>query len=186
MRRALALTIFVVYLPQIGFAKAPLGVTVCEIAAHPSKFHNKTVRIRAAAISGMEAAFLTNYREGKDHCGMVNLDFEAVEHDKATDEFLQLFGAQITFPQCDREKELNAGIAYILDPKAPAPKPCLDSFCWHCPRYNIVATFTGKLRYSGREAGHARFGHLGMFMLQLDVRSVSNLEVADTQPAEKP
>ena len=190
MRRVLTFTVLVVLLLAPSHAKAPIDTSVCAIAANPSKFHNKTVRIRAAAVSGLEAAFLMEGENGtcSAKSGMINLDFESVEHDdETTNNFLRLFGTQVTFPPCDRDKELKEGMAHALDPKAPAPKPCLDSsFCLHCPRYNIVATFIGKLRYSGREPGHARFGHLGMFTVQLDVRSVSNLDVADTQPVNKP
>jgi len=184
MRRVLAFTVFVVFLPAISHAKAPVDKSVCAIAAHPSKFHNKIVRIRAAALSGMEAAILMEGKDGKwnDKCGRINLEFESVEHDETTTKFLELFGTQITSP-C---KELSEGMAHILDPKVPAPKPCLDTVCEHCPRYNIVATFTGKLRYSGREPGHFGFGHLRMFNLQLDVKSVSDLDVTDTQPVSKP
>jgi hypothetical protein len=188
MTRVLIFTVFVVLLPAVGHAKAPVDASVCAIAEYPSKFHNKTVRIRAATLSGMEAAILMDGKDGKwnDKCGMINLDFGSVEHDETTSKFLKLFGTQITFPPCNRDKELNEVMAHIMDPKALAPKPCFDNLCVYCPRYNVVATFTGKLRYSGREPGHVRFGHLGMFPLQLDVRSVSNLDVTDTQAAPKP
>ncbi len=114
-------------------------------------------------------------------CGRINLNFDSVEQAQTTKEFLRLFGTQLTSPQCDREKELNEGMAHILDPKAPAPKPCFDSYVLG-PRYKIVATFTGKLQYSP----HARFGPLGQFNMQLDVGTVANLDVTDIQPLSKP
>jgi len=183
MSRVLTFATLVVFLPACGHAKAPLDTSVCAIAAHPSTFHNKTVRIRARAVSGYEAAFLMDADEkacpAKE--GMLHLDFASVEHDETTNNFLMLFGTEIMFPPCDRDRELREGLAHALDPKAPAPKPCFDQVCLHCPRYDIIATFTGRLRYSGREPGHAHFGHLGMFTLQLDVNSVTGLDVADTQ-----
>jgi len=189
MRRVLTFTVLVVLLPARVCAKVPVDTNVCAIAAHPSKFHNKTVRIRAAAVSGFEAAYLMDSKDGtcSAKSAIINLDFESVEHDETTNNFRRLFEEQVTFPPCDRDKELIEGLAHALDAKRPAPKPCFDSsLCFHCPRYNIVATFTGKLRYSGREPGHARFGHLGMFTLELDLRSVSSLDVADTQPVPTP
>src|SRR5215469_8574038 len=182
MRRVLAFTVFVVFLRAISHAKAPVDISVCAIAAHPSKFRNKTVRIRAAAIN-FEGAILMDGKDGKLNveCCRINLDFDSIEHDETTKEFLRLFGTPLTFPQCAREKELNESMARILDPRVPAPKPCFDNYVVG-PRYKIVATFTGKLRYSGR----AHFGHLGQFNLQLDVTRVANLDIADTQPVSKP
>src|SRR5262249_3620011 len=138
MIRVLALAVFIGCLQVKGYAKEPLETTVCAIAAHPSTFHNKIVRIRAEALSGMEAATLMDGQDGKldTKCGRINLNFDSVEHDNTTDQFLKLFGTDRTFPQCDREKELNQGMAHILDPRAPAPKPCFDTLCMHCPRYN--------------------------------------------------
>jgi hypothetical protein len=188
MTRLLTFTVFVVCLPAISHAKPPVVTSVCTIAAHPSKFHNKAVRVRAAALSGMEAAILVDRKDGRwnEKCGRINLDFESIGNDETTSRFLKLFGTQISVPPCDREKELKEGTAHILDSNAPAPKPCFDSFCVHCPRYDIVATFTGKLRYSGSEPGRVPFGHLAMFTLQLDVRRVSNLDITDTQAVTKP
>jgi len=182
MRRILAFAVLVVFLPAISDAKVPVDISVCAIAAHPSRFRNKTVRIRAAAIN-FEGYILMDRKDGKldAKCGRISLDFDSVEHDQTTKEFLRLFGTQLTSPQCDREKELNEGMAHILDPSVPAPKPCLDSYVLGS-RYEIVATFTGKLRYSP----HARFGHLGQFNKQLDVGRVANLDVTDTQPVSKP
>jgi hypothetical protein len=180
MRRIFALTVFVVFLPAISHAKAPVDTSVCSIAAHPSKFRNKTVRIRATAIN-FEGYILMDGQYGKLNveCGRINLNLDSLEQDETTKEFLRLLGTELTSPpQCDREKELNEGMAHILDPNAPAPKlPCSDSYVFG-PRYKIVATFTGKLQYSP----HARFGHLGQFNMQLDVRTVANLDVTDTQP----
>lgn len=184
MSRVLIFAALVVLLPARGHAKPPLDASVCTIAAHPSMFHNKTVRIHARAVSGYEAAFLMDANE--ETCpakkGIINLHLDSAEHDETTDNFLRLFGTEMTYPPCDRDKELSEALAHALDPKAPAPKLCVDTVCFHCPRYNITATFTGKLRWSGREPGHAHFGHLGMFTLQLDVKSVTGLHVADTQP----
>jgi hypothetical protein len=89
MRQVLTFTVFVVFVPAIGHPRAPVGASVCTIAAHPSKFHNKIVRIRAAALSGMEAAILVDGKDGKwnDKCGRINLDFESVEHDETTNKF---------------------------------------------------------------------------------------------------
>lgn len=180
MRRVLAFAVFVVFFPPISHAKAPVDISVCAIAAHPSKFRNKTVRIRATAIN-FEGYILMDAKDVNVKCGRINLDFDSVERDETTKEFLRLFGTQLTSPQCDREKELNEGMAHILDPRVPAPKPCFESYVLG-PRYRIVATFTGTLRYWP----HARFGHGGQFNMQLDVGRVANLDVTDTQPVSKP
>ena len=182
MRRVLAFAVLVVFLAKSSHAKAPLDISVCAIAAHPSKFHNKTVRIRAAAIN-FEGAILMDGKDKKLNvkCGRINLDFDSVEHDETTKRFLTLFGISLTSPQCDREKELNEGMAHTLDPRDPAPKPCFARYVFG-PRYNIVATFTGRLR----SLAHARFGHLGQFNLQLDVSRIENLDVTDIKPVSKP
>lgn len=165
----------------------PEDTTICSISAHPSKFHNKNVRIRAAALSGMEASILIDIKDGEWNkaWGRINLDFHSWGSDEPKRKFLQLFGEQISPPECNKDKEIMEGMVRVLDPSAPAPTPCFNIICVHCPRYSIVATFTGKLRYSEMERGHARFGHLGMFNLQLDVATVSNLEVTDSQVPSK-
>jgi len=175
-------------IPALGQTRGrPVDTSICSVAAHPSKFSHKNVRIRAMALSGMEASFLMDRKDGEwnKDCGQINLDFSSAGSDESTRRFLQLFAEQISQPKCNQDEELLQGMAHILDPNVPAPTPCFNFICFHCPRYNIVATFTGKLRYSATERGHARFGHLGMFDLQLDVVTVANLEVADTLAPSK-
>jgi hypothetical protein len=176
-----------VCIPALSQTRAPVDTTVCSIAAHPSKFHNKNVRIRATALSGMETSILVDSKDGEWNraCGRINLDLHSAGSDESTSKFLRLFREQISPPECNRDKEIMQGMAHILDPSAPIPAPCFNFICVHCPRYNIVATFTGRLRYSEMEQGHARFGHMGMFNLQLDVATVSNLDVTDTQAPSK-
>jgi len=167
-------------------SRALVDTTVCSIAAHPSKFHNKNVRIRATASSGMEASILIDSTDGEWNkaCGRINLDFHSARGDESTSRFLRLFGEQVSRPECDKDKAITQGMAHVLDPSTPVPAPCFSFLCIHCPRYRIVATFTGKLRYSERER-HARFGHLGMFNLQLDMATASNLEVTDAETTSK-
>jgi len=111
--------VFTACLPAIGHTKAPIDTSVCEIAAQPSKFHNKTVRLRAAALSGMEASILMDGKDGRwnDKCGKINLEFESIERDETANKFLKLFGTQITSSPCDRDKELKEGMAHILNPE---------------------------------------------------------------------
>ena len=182
MRRVLAFAVLVLFLPAISHARALVETSVCAIAAHPSTFRNKTVRVRAAAIN-FEGYILIDSNDGKFSvkCGRINLGFDAVEHDETTNEFLRLLGTQLTSPQCDGENKLNEGMAHILDPRVPAAKPCVDTHVLG-QRYRIVATFIGKLRYSP----HARFGHLGQLNMQMDVGRVANLDVTDTQPISEP
>jgi len=188
--RSLGMAMLLVCLPALAQKRGPVDTSICSIAAHPSKFHSKIVRIRGTALSGMEASCLIDSKDGlrNKECGQINLDFHSAGNDESTSRFLQLFGEQISPPKCNKDEELKQGFAHALDPSVPAPTPCFANliFCVHCPRYSIVATFTGRLRYSAKEPGHARFGHLGMFTLQLDVASVSNLEVTDSQSASKP
>ena len=182
MRRVLAFAVFVVFLPAISHAKAPVDISVCAIAAHPSKFRNKTVRIRAAAIN-FEGYILVDGKDGKFNvkCGRINLDFDSVEHDETTKEFLRLFGTQLTSPQCDREKELNESMAHILDPRVPPRRSASIVMFW--------ARGTKSLRPSleNYDTRHMRVSaDGGQFNTQLDVGRVANLDVTDTQPVSKP
>jgi hypothetical protein len=176
-----AIIAMVLIIPALGQAPTPGPVvtSICSIAAHPSKFQSKSVRVRGTAVSGMEASVLidTKHGEWNKECGQINLDFGSSGRDESTSRFVQFFTEQISVPKCDNDEQTKQGMAHILDPSVPAPTPCFSSICVHCPRYSIAATFTGKLRYSPRARGG--FGHLGMFNLQLDVTSVSNLDVTD-------
>lgn len=177
-------------LPCFGQTRAFVDTSICAIATHPSKFHNKNVRIRGTAVSGMEASFLIDSRDGEGlkECGQINLDFHSTGTDESTERFLKLFDEQVSPPECNKDEEIVKAMAHFLDPAAPAPTPCfpiVSVACIHCPRYTIVGTFTGKLRYSEMERGHARFGHLGMFNLQLDVATVFDLEITDSQVQSK-
>ena len=161
---------------EVGFCKSPAttDASVCTITKHPTRFQGKNVRIRALASSGMEAAVLLDPQDEK--CGVINLDFHSVANDGSTQRFLKLFGTQLgEVPPCNKDEELRKGLAHVLDPNIPAPAPCVTMICIACPRYRIVATFIGKVRYS-RTGG---FGHLGMFELQLDVAGASDLDVSD-------
>jgi len=190
MNRAVTLAALLVCLPAFAQKSKLVETSVCAIDANPSKFHNKNIRVRGTASSGMEASILIDTKDGKwkKECGRINLDFDTVGNDESTSRFMQLFGVEVSAPKCPVEEEVKKALAHALDPKAPEPIPCFDArlICLYCPRYSIVATFTGKLRYSEKEPGHARFGHLGMFALQLDVATVSDLDVTDTQAASRP
>ncbi len=182
MIRTHIIVIFLVCFPAFGQARTPMDTNICAISAHPSRFHNKNVRIRATALGGMEASILIDTKDGQwnKECGRISLDFHSAGSDDSTSRFLRLFREQISSQECSTDEELKQGTAHILDPNVPAPKPCFSIICVHCPRYRIVATFIGRLRYSAREPGQERFGHMGMFDLQLDVATVSNLEVTDS------
>ena len=182
MSRSVVMAILLACLPALAQRREPVDTSICAIAVHPSKLHNRVVRVRGTASSGMEASVLFDTQDGewKKECGHINLEFHSARSDESTSRFLQLFGEQITPPKCDTDERLVQGFRHALDPSVAAPLPCSSYICLWCPRYSIVATFTGKLRYSGREPGHAGFGHLGMFNLQLDVASVSDLDVTDT------
>lgn len=189
MLRTLLVAMCLSALPAFAGTQHPIDTTMCAIAARPSRFHNKTVRIRATALSGFEASLLIDNTDGKwnKKCGRIWLEFESVGSDESTRRFLQLFGEQQseTETKCNKEAELKQGMAHILDPNVPAPAPCLEFkiACFDCPRYSIVATFTGKLRYSEKMPGRLGFGHLNAYNLQLDFESVSNLTVTDTLAA---
>jgi hypothetical protein len=135
----------------------------------------------------MEASILIDGTEEKwkQECGRIWLDFGSSGSDESTGRFLKLFGEHVPSTTCNKDEELKQGMAHIFDPNVPAPatKPCNIVYCIDCRRYGIIATFVGKLRYSAREKGHPGFGHLRMYDLQLDVKSVSNLEVTDTLAA---
>ena len=179
--RPLGLAILLICLPALAQKREPVNTSLCSIATHPSKFHNRYIRVRGTASGGMEASILLEFKDGKwkRECGRINLEFDSAGSDEGTTRFLQLFGEQISPPKCDSDERLTQGFRHAVDPNAPAPLPCSSFICLpnSCPRYSIVATFTGKLRYSGREPGHFGFGHLGMFTLQLDVKNVSDLDV---------
>jgi hypothetical protein len=191
--RSLGMAMLLVCLPALAQKREPVDTSICSIAAHPSRFHGKVLRIRGTGYNGMEASVLFDSKEGEwnKECGQINLDFHSAASDESTSRFLQLFREQapeqISSPKCNTQEELKQGLAHLSDPSIPAPAPCLATniVCISCPRYSIVATFIGKLRYSAKEPGHARFGHLGMFTLQVDVESVSNLAVTDSQSPSK-
>jgi len=186
--RSLGVAVLLICLPAFGQKHKPVDTTICSIAAHPSRFHNKYVRVRGKASSGMEASILIDFKDGKwrKECGRINLEFDSAGSDGSTTEFLRLFGEQTAPPKCDSDERLLQGFRHALDRSVPAPPPCFTFICISCPRYSIVATFTGKLRYSSKEPGHIGFGHLGMFNLQLDVTSVSDLDVTDAAAYPKP
>lgn len=203
MLRNIALAVCLSCIPAFGQTRAPVETTLCQVAKHPSRFHNKIVRLRGSAVSGLEASLLIERTEGnwKEECGRIWLDFGDPERrNESTLKFLTLFGEGLPRPsqaQCDKERQqaILRGMARILYPNtsasasdpnapAPAPTPCVQHFCLDCRRYSIVATFTGKLRYSKKEPGdRVGFGHMNAFDLQLDVKSVSNLNVTDTLAA---
>ena len=154
--RSLGMALLLVCLPAFAQKREPTDTSICSISARPSKFHNKNVRLRGTALSGMEASFLIDSKDGQwnRECGQINLDLHSAESDKSTSRFLQLFGEQISAPKCDPNEELKQGLVHALDPKVPAPPPCITgSICVFCPRYSIVATFIGRLRYSAKEPG---------------------------------
>lgn len=202
MLRVLAIAICLSFVPAFGQTPAPLDTTLCQIAKHPSRFHNKIVRVRGTAVSGLEASLLIEGTEDnwKQECGRIWLDFGTPRRrNESTLRFLTLLGERpprSSQEQCDKERQqaLLRGMARILypnasastaDPNASAPDstPC-ESSCLDCRRYSIVATFAGKLRYSKKEPGdRVGFGHLNAFEVQLDVESVSNLTVTDTLAA---
>jgi hypothetical protein len=126
----------------------------------------------------MEASLLIDLKDGtwNRECGRIHLDFHSAVSDESTARFLKLFDEQL--PSCSEIKELEQNLKPFPGPRVSPAIPCIE--CISCPRYRIVATFTGRLRYSGKERGHAGFGHLEMFNLQLDVASVSDLDVKDT------
>ena len=167
---------------EVGFCKSPASTdaSVCTIAKHPTRFQDKNVRIRALASSGMEASVLVDPQN--ERCGVINLDFHSVVKDDSTQRFLKLFGTEVSdIPSCSKDDELRQGLAHVLDPNVPQPAPCITMMCIACPRYRIVATFIGKVRYS-RKSG---FGHLGMFEIQLDVASTSDLDVTEILAAQR-
>lgn len=164
----------------------PTQTSICAVSAHPSRFHNKIIRVRAAAFGGMEAQILMDIQDGKPNssCEEVWLEFDSAKSDATTQKFWHLFAERLPeSPPCNLDRDTLQSFQHALDPSVPAPKPCSMPFCISCPRYNIVATFTGKLRDSEREPGNAGFGHLNQFRLQLEVRTVRDLDIKDTLPA---
>ena len=185
--RSLGIAVLLICLPAFGQRREPVDASICSIGAHPSKFHNKYVRVRGTAISaisvfgGMKVSTLIGFKDKNlrqecgptcGPCGQINLDFDSARSDESTTRFLQLFGEQITPPNCNGDERLIEGLRHALDPSIPAPPPCFPFICPSCPRYSIVATFTGKFRYFGGEPGH-------LDNFQLDVMSVSDLDVLD-------
>lgn len=172
----------------VCLAHAQIETTLCSIAAHAARFHHKIVRVRGAALNGYEASVLIdNNKDGSwnEACGQIHLDFHSSANDLSTKRFLRLFEEQVREPPCNADEEIRRGLMHLYDPNAPPPIPCFKSYCIHCPRYRIEATFVGKVRYSKKEPGHARFGHLGMFDLQLDVSSVSDVDATDMTDQRK-
>ena len=170
------------FLPLCAFAQ---GTSVCAISAHPSRFHNKVITVRAAAVSGMEAQMLMDSKDGKpdSSCGRIWLNLDSRNADATTQRFVKLFGEQLPEPPPCGNDALK-GVQHALDPNVPGPPPCIRTMCMFCPRYNIVGTFTGRLRDSKKDPRNGGFGHLGQFRFQLDVQTVADLDVNDaTLPA---
>lgn len=198
-RIPLAIAICVLFIPAFGQTPALLDTTLCRIAKNPSRFHNKIVRVRGTAVSGLEASLLIEGTADnwKEECGRIWLHFgDSGQRSESTLRFLALFGERTPQPsqtECNKQRQqaLLRGMKQILDPNAsapvsdptaaaPTPTPCEQPVCMDCRRYSIVATFTGKLRYWKRERPTLGFGHLNAFEVQLDVKSVSNLKVTNT------
>jgi hypothetical protein len=162
--RLLGIGLLLICASAFGKDGQPVGTSICSIVAHPSKYHSRIIRVRGTASGGMEANILVDLKDGKwnKECGRINLEFESSSNDETTSRFLQLFGEQISPPKCDSDERLMQRFRHAMDPSSPAPPPCSAFVCLpnSCPRYRILATFTGRLRYSGREPGHFGFGHL--------------------------
>lgn len=187
--RSLGIAVLLICLPAFGQRREPVDASICSIGAHPSKFNNKRVRVRGRAISaishgGIKVSTLIGFKRGnlrqvcglttcEPICGQIDMRFDSAGSDESTTRFLQLFGEQIkiTQPNCNSDEQLIQGLRHALDPSIPAPPPCFAAPpCIYCPRYSIVATFTGKFRYPV-ESPISDF--------QLDVISVSDLDVLD-------
>lgn len=170
------------FVQAAGQQPQPIDASLCVIAARPARFHNQTVRVRGTAVIATEASLLIESKNGKwnESCGRIWLDFGSATTDQQTKRFLQLAGEQ-RVRTCTPEEQLKQGMSSVLASSGQNHPPCVRLFCVDCPRYSIVATFTGRLRDAESQPGGIGFGHLNTFRLELEVETVQKLQITDLQ-----
>ena len=121
--RSLGVAVLLICLPAFGQKREPVDTSICSIATHPSKFHNKYVRVRGTASSGMEASILIEFKDGKwkQERGRINLEFDSAGSDESTTRFLQLFGEQYPRQSATATNDLYRNIS-MLWIRAPRPR----------------------------------------------------------------
>jgi hypothetical protein len=158
-------------------------VSICALARNPSHYHGKTVRVRAILSRGIEYVGLED--DKAPSCAFINLSTEAISNDEETRRFLRLADEEVVPTSASYQQEALTHMMIVLgylpgDKDASPPQPCTFLVCSGCFRYEpVIATFTGKFRYSKKEPGGCGFGHLNLQKFQLDVISVSDVEATD-------
>ena len=163
---AIALTSLVSHLPLLGTASqataaTPIATSVCEVLERPAWFDNRFVRFRARVSVNFEMSVL------EDPSGACGGAIWFSYPGGGPDAFISLgpsgpvSGRQPVTLRRDgafeRFRHLVAARLFSREDAEPS-----DAF-----RYQVTATFVGRLDY-----GERRFGHLNMFSTQLVLQSV--------------
>jgi hypothetical protein len=156
----------------IGSAAAkPVPTSVCEIARSPASFDGKLVRLRATVVSGFEAFGIDDPNNKK--CGMIWLSYPGGGPVASTSFGPATPNLQRPPVRLKNDRQLKR-FQELLDAHMYPRSRGTD--CIGCGRYNVTATFTGRLDYAGK--GHG-FGHLNAYKTRLVLESVSNVSALD-------
>lgn len=121
-----------------------------------------------------------------DHCPLRRpIDLVIIKADDDSAEFLRLSLAKVEYvasPDVVTMRNLPPPLGVSETPQKSSTfcpgqqSGCIGCYFRHEP---VSATFTGTIRFAGKEPGREGFGHLGMLDLHLDATSVTNIEAMD-------
>jgi hypothetical protein len=179
--------------------REPITTTVCELVAHPERFNGKIVQIRATLSVGYEISDFVD-----DHCEGVVLDGWSDSESQQPLEFAYINSEDdlqhperlkwkpdpkvrpIKVQEDDGFRTLEKYVSqYYFDlPATPGKDPC----GFHCRKFKVTGTFTGRFDYDDRRLRAFRnlstgkittwsggFGHAGASSIQLVWQSVSDV-----------
>lgn len=156
----------------VGSAAAkPVPTSVCEIARSPASFDGKLVRLRATVVSGFEVFGIED--PGNKKCDMIWLSYPGGGPVASTSFGPATPNLRRPPVKLKNNRQLKR-FQKLLD--AQMYPRSRGNTCIACSRYEVTATFTGRLDYAGR--GHG-FGHLNAFKARLVLKSVSNVSATD-------
>jgi len=177
--RGLAIVAWILVCLPSGAQSGVATVSVCALSRNPSRYHGKTVRVRAILSRGMEFVGLQD--DKVPSCVFINL--KIISDDEVTRRFQHLAGEEVVPTNADEQETLKHMMIVLgsLPGDSALPHECgTPAVCYGCYRYEpVIATFTGKFRYSKKEPGSVGFGHLNSHKFQLDVTSVSDIQATD-------
>lgn len=177
-----------------GLHAQVVDTTVCAVIKNPTSFDGKIVRIKATAAAGFDEFILKDGDCGAPVNG-IWLDYPAGTKGKAGPAaVLQLspahnFAGKFTAPTrtdvtLDKSKDFKQFDGWLAQQHNP-----LAGICPGCGRYEVTATFVGRLDgvadaalkrdANGKVTGFGGFGNMNAYPARLVLQSVSNPEKKD-------